>query len=308
VDVEKFDQSYKNLAKKWKVYQHVDTLSIDVIIHAVHSEFGKRRTINNKKSLIVFDNAPAGFIGEKFKGQLPSITDILITSKSSEWEIKVDLSTNGYQLTQEEGLGILKKWIPQEKYDDKEAHAIVNTFSNLPVVIAQAGNFIAKSRLITMANFLSEFAKNKKEILTQGKLKNPQDNGFIDLYTSVKMTMEEIAEMETRALELVRYCAHLPGKSIPVELLLKLFGSELLLLNRCLNTLGTLVIYSESTLTIHELFQEIILEESQPFAIEVLAQLAKASLNFEEFLSTNPNKALLIYQQALKSLKKIMKT
>lgn len=299
VDVENLETAYRNLAKEWQLFkiQEIDALPIDVIIHTIHSELGKRGTARNRKSLIVFDNAPAGFMGSQFKGQLPLNADILVTSKDSDWPAVIDLSKDELQLTTDEGLEILQRWIPKEKYTDSAARNIVKHFANMPVVIAQAGRFIAQSSIVKMDGFLELFEKNKKEILNQGKLENPQGKGFIDIYISLKMTLLDIAQKEPKAIELLKYCAYLPGKNIPIPLLIKIFGTDLLSLNRYLRTLDTVIIVNKDTVTMHDLFQEIVGEEYTVQETEILSALAKNIRGFEAYLMISPKKALAIYQQ-----------
>ena len=85
VQIESWQKEYQNLARDWKLFSEkeieekegMDNIDINSIIARVHNSFSRE---GRKKSLIIFENAPEGFIVDKLNGQLPKQTDILITS------------------------------------------------------------------------------------------------------------------------------------------------------------------------------------------------------------------------------------
>ena len=103
--------------------------------------------------------------------------------------------------------------------------------------------------------YLPLFERKKQEILSDGKLK-----GDIDIVVSLEIAMNQVAKVEPEALKLLFYCAFLPAKKIPKNLLVKLFDSDRVKLNRYLSVLDTLILSETDQISIHDLFQEIIEE------------------------------------------------
>src|SRR6185436_1124604 len=110
------------------INEKVKPLDIDLIVHAVNREFSIKRI---KRSLIIFDNAPENFMAKMLKMQLPSNTDILITSNHYSWETKILLTDPAYRLTTEEGVQLLRSWIGDRvHFDAGEAEKIVKRFAH----------------------------------------------------------------------------------------------------------------------------------------------------------------------------------
>ena len=146
VQVENWKKTYQNLAQELKLFSEkelaniggIEKVDIDLLIAKVHRAFGYS---DRKKSLIIFDNAPEGFVENQLKEQLPIRTDIIITSRSSNWEPKVNLSSEkNCLLTLKEGVQLLRSWIEEERFDSAEAEKIIRRFNYSPVPIAQAGS------------------------------------------------------------------------------------------------------------------------------------------------------------------------
>ena len=305
VQAQNWEKEYRNLAREWNLIpeNQIKSFDIDVVIRKVHDAISKRGVLG-KRSLIVFDDAGSKFFGGNLKGQLPANADILVTSRDCGWESVVesiiDLRLEEYRLTHDEGMEILRKWIPHEKFIAGEAGKIVERFNRLPVPIAQAGNFI-KRKNFSMRDYLELFEKNKRDVISQGHLPSRVDEKSIDIFVSLKMTIAQIKENHVdseNALKLLRYCICLPGKDIPTALLEKLLGCTKLELNRYLGMLDTLVIQGKDRVSIHDLFQDLLAEESPP-AEKELSQIAVVSSQFNSFLMTHPAKAIFIYRQGL---------
>jgi len=109
--------------------------------------------------------------------------------------------------------------------------------------------------------------------------------------------MDQVKTEEPEALKLLYYCAFLPAKNIPREFLEKLF--EAINLNKYISALDTLILADTTTVSIHDLFQEIIEGQISSQKKVLLSNLGKASDGFEEFLLEHPKKALPIFQQNL---------
>src|SRR3990167_1116398 len=294
VQVETWEKAYRNLAMEWRLFTDqeialmggIEKIDMVRIINEVHRSF---TYLGRKKSLIVFENAPKGFIINQLQGQLPTRTDILVTSRSSDWETTLNLSSDkNCQLTLDEGFEILRKWIEDEQWNITDAKNIITRFNYSPVPIAQAGSYLCKSRE-KMGKYLPLFEQNKQEILKGGMLE-----GDIDIVVSLKMAMDQV---EPEARELLHYCAFLPAKNIPREFLEKLFDP--IKLNKHIRTLDTLILADTTTVSIHDLFQEIIEGQISSQKRGLLSDLGKASDGFEKFLLEHPRKALPIFQQSL---------
>ena len=152
VQVETWEKAYRNLAMEWKLFSDqeialmggIEKIDMVRIINEVHRSF---TYLGMKKSLIVFENAPKGFITNQLKGQLPTRTDILVTSRSSDWETTLNLSSDkNCQLTLDEGVDILRNWVEDKQWNLAEAKQIVMRFNYSPVPIAQAGHYLNKTK------------------------------------------------------------------------------------------------------------------------------------------------------------------
>jgi len=297
-------EEYKRLATTdWHLFPEelIASIKEDKIVSALHSVISLKRTFFNKKSLIIFDNAPVGFL-KNLMMQLPPSTDILVTSREPGWGTEIHLSDKDYCLTPKEGVEILEQWIDARRYKENEAEKIVARFNNLPVLIAQAGHYISKSSTMTMKDYLPLFESKKSEILNGGQTSNQN----IDFIVALDMIMQQLKRDEI-TLKLLRNCAYLPGKNIPTSLLMKILNmKDSDKLNRSLSALGTLLIQSEDKVTIHEVFQDIIVEKNPPQSKDFLT-IARGALNspeYDEFFLTNPFKSLSIYEEGLKEAEK----
>ena len=304
VQIENWQKEYQNMALNRKLFSDkeiktaggISEINIDLIISKVHNSFSHA---GRKKSLIIFENAPEGFIVDKLKGQLPKQTDILVTSRSTHWESTLNLSTE-CRLTLEEGLHILRKWIGDERFDPIEAEKIVRRFAYSPVPIAQAGSYLFKTKE-PINEYLPLFERNKQETLKQGTL-----SGNIDIVVSLKIAINEVKKVEPEAEKLLYCCALLPAKNIPKDLLVKLFNSDRNKLNRCLLLLDSLLLRDPEKVSIHDLFQEIIEEEAKTQEKHLLLELGKACDGFEDFLMINPKKAIPILKGRLEGDKTVI--
>ena len=295
VPVENWQESYRKLAKERRLFSdsEIDSLDIEFIVHAVHVEFSQQS--ENKRSLIIFDDASPTFIAQKLKKDLPSNTDILVTSKESDWPVKLSLSEDRHQLTLEEGKQILHSWIGEKRFDPDKAEEIVNRFSHLPVVIAQAGHYISKRETMAMDEFLPLFDSKKREILSKGK--HADQN--IDIVVALDFTRSQLS---TQALELLLYSAFLPGKDIPLVFLGELLGVDRESLKDLISNLGTLVIGDIHSVTIHRVIQDIVVGDCA-FKEKYLSKIATVSKKYPEFLMTDVLRAVSIYEQGVKDTK-----
>lgn len=277
--------------------EDLNSIQIDWIVHSVHDSFSQH---TRKKSLIIFDNATPEFVSSKLKGNLPRNTDVIFTSKERDhyWELKIDLSEEKeLQLTESEGIDILENWIGSQAFDRKEAQRIVRRFYNLPLLIAQAGNTISTS-LIPISAYLLEFNSKRKELCELGKVKSANDDGYIDTYTSVIVTIESLIKQDPRAFELIQWCAFLPSKQIPKNLLLEL-SEDQMTLSRLLKMCRSLTVFDQNGVTLHDEIAGIIIDISETSKDKILSSLSLVSEKYSEFLLSDPKKAISIYEKAL---------
>lgn len=302
VQVETWEKAYRDLAVEWKLFDDqeitlmggIEKINMDLIIAKVHHSF---TYLGRKKSLIIFDNASKGFINNQLKGQLPTHTDILVTSRSSDWGTTLNLSSDkSCGLTLDEGVGILRNWVEEEQWSHAEAEKIVLRFNFLPLPIAQAGHYLYKTKA-KLGKYLPLFEKNKQRVLKGGMLE-----GDIDIIVSLKIAIDQVKTEGSDALKLLHYCALLPSKNIPRELLEKLFDANKL--NEYISTVDTLILADATNVSMHDLFQEIIVEQMSSQKKELLSDLGKVSDGFKEFLLKHPKKALPIFQQSLEDHEK----
>lgn len=107
------------------------------------------------------------------------------------------------------------------------------------------------------------------------------------------MTLILMASVE--AENLLYQCSYLPAKNIPKPLLKKLSHSDPIKLNSSLVALDSLILNDEDTVSIHDLFQDILVKASEKNRKQLLLQLGTATVGYEEdFLLRAPKKAILI--------------
>ena len=296
--MELWESAYRTLASYWEIAS--DQEPIETVVIKVHKELSGSGT--GKRSLLIFDNAEPNFRGDKLKGQLPSHTDILFTSKVPNWPISLlNLdSDESSQLTVEEGIKILKGWIKGARFDLEEAEKIVRRFYGLPVAIAQAGKYLS-SPVIPMKEYLPLFDRNKKKILQEGAIDSSQGSKRIDIAVSIKMVLEQIKSTAPEALDFLYCCSCLPSKKIPQGLLLKLCNKSFPTLHHYSEQLTSLITFDHKGATIHELFQDLIIEEMGAEKERILSKVAQSiEEDSSAFLLTNPCKAIFIYEQGIK--------
>lgn len=261
--------------------------------------------------MIIFDNAPEGFLQKAFYNQLPENTDILVSSKDSKsWPRSIDLGLSEYSLTEEEGIEILEKWVPKSKFDKAEARKIIDRFNNLPVPIAQAGKYTRNSRALeTLGQYLPAFEKRKSGILSAGKLVGVGDSSM-DTATSLTMALDHLSPQTAHIMEV---CAFLPAKNIPLALLATASSLSMHELDKALLELDTLLIPDQAdgmpptskkgTISIHDLYQdlyqEIFAAKAGSSKANMLSKLASYAEKFSDFFNTSPKKAIEIYNQGL---------
>jgi tetratricopeptide (TPR) repeat protein len=280
IDCGTWDLEYRKLAANWSLFP--DTLlfpnknderpiDIDVVVLKVHSYLESQK--GGKKSLIIFDNVPTDFF-RQFKDRLPCHTDVLITSQDPAWGAKafpIQMSNPDFRLTHNEGLEILKKWVVDVAYDEQAATDIVTRFSHLPAMIANAGCYINKSKVLDMKDYLTCFDENRFLLIKEGNW----DYKKLDLATAIKMSLDQIKENNNAALKLLIICAHLPMSNIAYSFLSKHYSIKSVDLNTYLNLFGTLITVNEEQkeFRMHRLFQSVI-SELKPLQPEELSELA----------------------------------
>jgi tetratricopeptide (TPR) repeat protein len=309
VQAEDWVSAYRRLALEWKLFTDEEIASKDIqeVVTGVHSEFSKTRLFGEKQSLIIFDNVPTEFFSLALQGRLPRNTDIIATSRDPEytWSERIkhvlNLSDQKYTITLDEGVKILEQWIQPEHFDQTAAEKIVKKFNCLPVPIAQAGCFLKKSTNVPIQDYLSLFETNKKEILAQGRLPSMTSAAYFDIGVTLIMVIDSL---EPKPREILKWCAYLPAKNIPLNLLEKLCGCSSLEFNKLLLKLGNLVTLDKKKekLSIHDLYQEILCDEFSNEKETLLSSLTTFALEFKDFLQSTPRKAIAIYKQGLKGL------
>ncbi len=330
-DANTWKQAYKDLFFERKLLEEsdgdIDQIHIDVIVSRVHQDLERQTLLGKKRSLIIIDNASKSFIAENLKWQLPENTNILITSKERGFEFQLDLTNDkSCALSTEEAAKIFLKRLPKLTNEEQaEVRKIIRKFENLPVLLAQAANYLSTYE-ISPQEYLAKFEENKIIILNQGGLEgttgprkltdkekkglsddqiNQIEEGLVNLYTSIFLTLKVIREQSPKALALLLYCAYLPHHSIPRKLLEKL-TTDSNELNARLVELQTLITLDQETVSLHEAIQEIVLDVGDPLSSNrkhdqgvILSNLGEIALDFKPFIDQAPPKAKMIYQQAI---------
>ena len=235
--VAKFDQAYKDIAKKrclpgWSDPQ-VDTLQL--VTAWLDNE-------DNDHWLLVIDNADDGeiFFGSKSCASwqeskqttrlfdyLPkgSKGSILITTRDKRvGELLCDKQAAIVipALDSQSAAAMLRSKVPKDKWQADQAHDLLSLLDNLPLALTQAAAFISDNQ-ITIEAYLEIFRKCKLEaaLLLSKDLKDPRRD--LDALNSVlqtwKISFDQIREQEPRAAELLSLMAMLDRQGIPKTVL-----------------------------------------------------------------------------------------
>lgn len=270
VSGENLNDGYKALAQMWiwnvwiwNVLNKTLPFQDSEIVRSVHEIFSYSR---RKKSLIIFDNVPPNFVGTYLAGTLPDNTHILCTSRiarTTGWTDKLDLTSDiRYQLTEGEGIEILERRVQTSDFDRQAAIDIVRKFKHCPVVIAQAGNYICTNR-IHMRDYLSTYNQSKINVLTQGALvsRGAQNINIVD---AIKKKVNEVKAINPEAYGLVCFFACVTRQELLRSDLSKFLGSDPIKFNEHLTFLEPLILLTTTSVSMHEVFQEILIEIIPP--------------------------------------------
>lgn len=298
VPAENWEESYRKLALKWKLVSEdkVFTHDINLVIDRVHSIFSQKRFCNSP-SLIVFDNVPKNFMIKIFQGGVPQNTHILITSQKDTHQYQIDLGVDKECfLTDQEGMQLFQNRMDISVSDRPYVKEIVEKFRELPVVLVQAAHFLEKNPL-KFSSYLKIFNEDKKNVLKSGALQNPQNEKTINTYVSIRMNIQALEQESPSAVDFLYKCTYLPPDSIPLRLLHDLYNTEDL--GSILEAIKPLLTLSntDKTVSMNETIQDLIQATlSEKPKEKTLLEIAKYADKYEQFLLTNPKKAIEIFE------------
>ena len=204
IEGEKWQEGLRALALELGIYtvEQLNQTDIQSVWISIVSVLGKGG-LYPKKSLLIIDNASTDFFIKNLKNLTPNNTDILVTSRGTNWKVKVNIDAE-FQLTRQEALSILKTFIPEQKYEEKEAERLFLSIGSVPPALALSAIIIEKSPL-SMKDFFDQFKDSKEKISKKWKSSDSLLDRCQDIVALLGM-IQLLGIQDKIDVTLMRYC------------------------------------------------------------------------------------------------------